>query len=222
MHNSNILLADFTEGDFKTTIGFPHPTQRTIMPVVALSGTCLRPLGTCFAVSNNGLLLTARHVIEEALAPSRLPDGGVVDCWSVGVIYVAESESNGSVEDLIGGFLPVSLIYTHESLDIAVMLVPLPVDTRVNEPLRMPCLQLSPGLPKVGSLSFAVVYHAMEWECTERTHQIFQSYSASRGAVQAIHFPVRDRAVLPFPCFEVAARYDQGMSGAPVLNLAVV
>lgn len=38
------------------------------------------------------------------------------------------------------------------------------------------------------------------------------------GRVGAVHDPRRDAVMLPFPCYEVGARFDAGMSGGPVFD----
>jgi len=42
--------------------------------------------------------------------------------------------------------------------------------------------------------------------------------AATVGEVKAIHHERRDSVCLPFPCFQVNARFDGGMSGGPVFN----
>ena len=71
------LVANFADADFVTISSFPHPTQMTVMPVVAMKGDYVRAVGTCFAISSQGLVLTARHVIEDALEIDA--EGGMVD-----------------------------------------------------------------------------------------------------------------------------------------------
>ena len=81
-------LADFADEDFVTIRSFPHMTQMTVMPVVAMKGDNVRAVGTCFAISSQGLVLTARHVIEDALkiggggkmAEPRHVDRGALHC----------------------------------------------------------------------------------------------------------------------------------------------
>ena len=38
------------------------------------------------------------------------------------------------------------------------------------------------------------------------------------GIVQEVHHQKRDGVRLPFPCFQTNARFDGGMSGAPIFN----
>lgn len=216
-HPQTHLIADFSNGDFPTVQSFPHPIQTSVMPVVAYRGRDFIPLGTCFAISNHGLALTARHVIEEFEAIAASGDGP--DPWWIGALYAAHPAPHHDVPDLLGGILPAHKIHLNDSLDIAVIHLHLPIDTVTNETLRVPALKISPGLPKVGSRCFAVGYHSMEWkDCSNADAQVFQKFSASRGEIRQLHSPRRDAAVLNFPCFETSARFDGGMSGGPIMG----
>lgn len=218
MKESNLLIADFKDGNFSAIPSFPHPTQRSVMPVVAMKGNTMRPVGTCFAIANQGLVLTARHVIDDALG---LSDGAQWDgeTW-LAVLYAAEPEE-GDDADVLGGPLPVEKVNFFPSFDIAVMHLKLPVRVDTNEPLRMPTHRLSPGIPREGEYCFALGYHSMNWKGSDEglcSIEIRQSYSISRGQIKQVHFPRRDNYSHTFPCFEVSARFDGGMSGGPVIG----
>lgn len=215
------LLADFLNEDFTPITDFPHVTQCSIMPVVAMRGNKFIPMGTCFSISNQGLVLTARHVIDEILA---MNDGekSPADHWWVGALYAAKPEINQeTTTGLTGGILIANKVHFSSSLDIAAIHLNLPVNEDTNKPLRMPAHRLSPAIPDIGSKCLAIGYHSMK--CTipndgVHTHQVIQSYSASRGQIEEIHFPHRDLSNLTFPCFQVSMRLDAGMSGGPVIN----
>ncbi|MDQ0392231.1 trypsin-like peptidase domain-containing protein [Labrys monachus] len=103
-------------------------------------------------------------------------------------------------------------------LDIAAVQLCLPIDQRNGKPIRMPANKLGLGLPRVGETCFALGYHAMTWGGDEQLHQVHQNFAASRGIIEELHVPTRDRHSLNFPCFRTSARYDGGMSGGPVLG----
>src|SRR5690606_33609725 len=100
MDDALTLIADFSAGEFVKIPTFPHPTQKSVMPVVAVKDDQIRPLGTCFAISNHGLVLTARHVIDDAIEIEARSDG-----WWVGVIYVSEPTPEDDIPDLLGGII---------------------------------------------------------------------------------------------------------------------
>ena len=58
----------------------------------------------------------------------------------------------------------------------------------------------------------------MKSETLINIHTIEQSFSASSGVIEEIHFPCRDKALLNFPCFRTSSRFDSGMSGAPIIG----
>jgi S1-C subfamily serine protease len=213
-------VADFSDDNFATISGFPHLTQMSVMPIVAYHKDEIRPLGTCFAISNHGIVLTARHVIDEAL--SIVPELGKMqpaDGWWVGALYAAEPLPHDTSGNLNGGILPARTVNFQNELDIAAIHLNLPTNTITNELLRMPALRLSPGLPKKGENCFAMGYHAMT--CDKgivSAHSLTQSYSSSKGTINEIYLPRRDSSMLRFPCFETTSRFDGGMSGGPIIG----
>lgn len=219
---------DFSKSNFPTVKGFPHLTQQAVMPLVAFREGDVRPLGTCFNISPHGLVLTARHVVDEALQighwKGETPytyDGE----WWLGAIYVREPLPGENVDGLFGGLLPARKAYLRDDLDIAVLSLNLPVNQNTGEYLHLPQLRLSPGLPMLGSECFGLGYHSMKSHSrsnpsglTKYVVEHSQSYSATRGIIEEVHFPKRDSANLHFPCFRTSARFDGGMSGGPVMN----
>jgi hypothetical protein len=222
MPSEKTLVTDFSGGPFAQVPGQPNPIQETVMPVVAMRGDEIMVLGTAFAISSHGLMLTARHVVDEAygLVNGR---GSADNEVGLGVLYVSTERHDDDPTRLVGGIFPIHTTNFNPFLDIAVMCVNLPVDTRTDERISIPALTLSPEIPAANTDCFALGYHKMN--CSQGgpegcSHTISQSFSASKGTVQNIHFPYRDKSFLSFPCFEVNSRFDAGMSGGPVLNLS--
>lgn len=215
-------LVSFENDNFPTIQPSPHPLQTHVMPVVAYRGNKVRPVGTCFAISNIGLVLTARHVVEEALQIARLGSntgGSPKTEWGLGCVYVSTERSE--TVDFVGGIIPARKVHCINSLDIAVMHLNVPVKGAKEEKLLLPALVLSPGLPKPGQTCFGLGYHSMRWdshETSESTYSVFQKYSASQGLIESVHFPARDSFMLTFPCFRTSARFDKGMSGGPIIG----
>lgn len=213
----------FTAGDF-VDVGF-HLIQRGVMALVWQRDGELTPLGTCFAITGDGLCLTARHVIEEAFS-SQSPATDVQSLqWNEGALYALyiAPAPPGHPTELEGGPLPVDFVYLNPGVDVAMIKLRLPKHTVTGEWLPIGVLRLRMALPKPGDLAFAFGYHAMRSEKLDSDGPAYsqcQTLSASKGTVEEVHFGGRDRAFLPFPCFRVSSRYDGGMSGGPVMNEA--
>ena len=223
MNMTSQLVASFQEGDFATIRPFPHPTQRSIMPVVAMKGQYLRGVGTCFAISSQGLVMTARHVVEDALG---IDDQGMkMDSdQGIGAVYIAEPGPKDiediDAQDLTGGPLTANKIYYSRDHDIALMILNLPTHGATGKRLQMPQLKLGMQVPKKGATCVGLGYHAMDWKQATgaHTHEVAQSYSASQGIVSRVHFPKRDSMLMNYPCFQTDCKIVGGMSGGPIID----
>lgn len=204
-------LADFTDGDFAVVGPFPHHTQMSVMPVMAVRDDHVRAVGTCFSISSQGLVLTARHVIADALrfaddSPKWPNDTGI------SVLWIGGGEA--------GGLLPVSKVFVSDP-DVAVMYIRSPTHRDTGKPVRMPALILGTRVPKVGEPCVGIGYHTMEWQLASdgiHTHNINQRYSASRGHVREVHIAGRDSSLMTFPCFRTDCKIVGGMSGGPIID----
>src|SRR6266496_2615994 len=94
--------------------------QTSIFPVVLIAENRMRSIGTCFAISNHGLCMTAKHVIDDV--PSIPSDGdgphAVVD-GTLGILYIALPDDDAKAQgvDLLGGFMPMTTAYTISGID---------------------------------------------------------------------------------------------------------
>ena len=209
------LIADFNEANFVAIQPFPHSTQKTIMPVVAMKGDHVRAVGTCFAISSQGLVLTARHVIEDALSIDA--NGEMTDLeMEIGAVYAADTGE----DDLLGGPLPASKVHFTSDMDLALMQLNLPINRESGERLHMPALRLGTRIPQVGEKCVGIGYHAMDWQRAtgSHTHLVEQKYAASQGRVAKVHVEKRDDFLLNFPCFQTDCEIVGGMSGGPVIE----
>jgi hypothetical protein len=203
----------FTEGDFPP-LNFPHPSQSFVMAVVHYRDKKVRCLGTCFSISGRGLIVTARHVVEEV---TKIHASAPSDEFC-GVLCICPEPTPERPTNSAGGVLPILDVWTNPFLDIALMLVELPVHNETKEFLPMGMMSLSPGIPNTGLPCIGLGYTSIDWEAgTVDMPKISQSYNATRGTLEEIHFPRRDQR-LDFPCFLTDARYDLGMSGGPIIS----
>jgi len=213
----------FEKDNFPTIQKFPHPMQKTIMCVVAYRENEIIPLGTCFAITNDGLVMTAKHVIEEEFNTWKRDTSEHDKPWSIGAIYLSSDTPENHEADLLGGILTAQRVHFNNHHDIALMHLGLPINTQTGKLLSMPVTALSPGIPEINQHCFGIGYHSMVWNKKvniDKTFEVNQSFSASRGIIEEIHYPCLDNtcAYLNFPCFRTSARFDPGMSGGPLLN----
>jgi hypothetical protein len=213
--SSNEFVIPFGEGDFPL-LKFPHPSQAFVMAVVHHRDKKVRALGTCFSISNRGLVVTARHVVEEvARIHSSTPNESDEFC---GVLCICPEPMPGLPANFVGGVLPIANVWTNNLLDIALMLVELPVHKETKEFLPLGAIALSPGIPDTGQLCIGMGYTSIDWQVSKaELPEISQSFNATRGMLEEIHFPGRDQR-LNFPCFLTNARFDLGMSGGPIVS----
>ncbi len=141
-------------------------------------------------------------------------DGGA----EIGVLYTAP-ETPPDMEHHLGGILPISRLNYHKEIDIALLQVSLMEWN--GEPVTLPALRLSPGLPEVGDVTFTFGY--THWSAVVRNEAHLHidaelMVRASRGFIQEVYPLRRDNSMLTFPCFRLDARYDSGMSGGPVFS----
>jgi hypothetical protein len=220
--NNKGLLADFSQGNFVDVPGPPHLVQSSVMPICALeNGVPTRIVGTCFAVTNDGLALTARHVVDEALGRQR-GDSTFDQGKYLAAIYCSPDDQgadNGG--NLLGGLLPIRMCELNDDLDICLIHLHLPRNTVTGSLLRVPVTRLATGLPAVGSTCIALGYRASALSIQGENANVIhldQRFSVTRGLIKEVHYPRRDSSNLHFPCVQIEARFDGGMSGGPVLN----
>lgn len=216
-HNERVIV-DFSSGDFVSAPDF-GPLTRSVMPLIHMQNGIARAVGTCFAISNDGLCLTACHVVDEALprplrcnVPNTEADG-----WLY-ALYASDEPHDENPDQFVGGLLPAHKVHTIGSLDIAAVQLELPRNSKTGELLRMPAskIGLAPPLPQLKCIAFG--YHTMEWSGADPNFRVSHLFYCSQGAVEEIHIPRRDAVMAPFPCFRTSARYDAGMSGGPVIG----
>lgn len=174
--------------------------------VVDFNSDAPKVIGSCTAI--NGLLaLTAKHVVEDyvqdtahTLDAIQIIDGKHYIVWSV-----------------TGG-------WSHPFTDLALLRLATPPgvsDTSlVIEPKG---LLVDPFHPLVGQRVAAFGYHSSRVEVSRNPNgsrhiDVRDEPTVSVGLVRAVHPQGRDRVVAPFPCYQVEARYDAGMSGGPVFD----
>lgn len=201
-----------------------HVSQSTIMQLVHVRDGVIRPLGTCFGITNDGLCMTARHVVDDGL---KLIEPGpqhvqlTENHGYIAAMYLS-SEPNPDTGGLMGGLLPMHKIYTVNGTDIALVMLNLPTNTETGKRIFFPSQRLRLSPPGVGEMFFGIGYRRMAWTpgALPKNYDVDYKYSATKGEVEELHPGGRDRFMLPHPCFRTSARLDGGMSGGPLVDHA--
>jgi hypothetical protein len=188
------------------------PITKVVIPLVASFGSDFYPSGTACIIAP-WLAITARHVVEdhfERFADGRAPNN-VEEASHRTLTYVAP----GGGQPIIPLF--VQRTWYLQPYDIAVLHLVPASEMNTNHVWDTPRLSLLP--PRPGSQIAAFGYPNSRFDVlgTEH-HELKMDATTTTGTVLEVHHEYRDTARLPFPCFRTNARFDGGMSGAPVFN----
>jgi hypothetical protein len=178
-------------------------------------GNSLLPLGSGFFVAPF-LVLTARHVIDEI---SKQFHGchihEIVGDMKFGIDFSIQHARHGLMKWAVMGYG-----YT-PTIDVVALWVELrePAQLPVDFAWELPTLSLAQA--RVGQKIIALGYPHSTRLLDEKGHaKVSLNPHESFGTIAAIHKLSRDRAMLPYPCFEANAATKGGMSGGPVFSSA--
>ncbi len=212
-------------GDFDPVPKFGARIQQQVMPILSIADGQLVGHGTGFMIAPDGLMITAKHVIQDAWSKRVRKinkQGHFSDHCDSYALYVTNERHSDDEKMHFGGLLPIDKAWFKEELDIAYCwLRPL---TQNGERIRFPACQLSPGIPKVDERIIGFGYYKMEGRELQQdtSGDLLAHYSQntahSAGRIIAVFPERRDSGMLNFPCFHTDARFDHGMSGGPVWN----
>jgi hypothetical protein len=205
---------------------FPDFVQRTVMPVLTIANENLVAVGTCFAVTSDGLVMTAAHVIHEAVKRGTKvegPNGGFDYELELYAVYVTDHQHPDNRIQYVGGVLPIRKVWHSKELDLCFCRLGSPYGDGGWMP-KLPIFRLSPGLPKVGGTILGIGYYDMKGNVGQKNADghievvYSQSSAYTQGRIAEIHPIQRDSGMLTFPCFRTDARFDPGMSGGPIID----
>jgi hypothetical protein len=192
----------------------------SVVPVAEIEDDTITALGSAFFISNLGLLITARHVVDEAIRKDR-PEGRSAGRPGHHYVIVVPRNSSDTPLEVIG--LPVQQIgFDSTTSDVAV----LRVDMNQFPDDLLPHLRpwpLAHVRPEPGEECTIYGYGAMlvgePIDVSDVTRiNWMQQLDTSRGPVGDVFPGGRDSGLAPHPCFEVRTVVRGGMSGGPAFT----
>jgi hypothetical protein len=200
-------------------------TITTVVPVAEIArGTGLvgtvRAIGTAFFVSKLGLLVTARHVVDEMVS-DEAPEGrfnGPPGHALVIMVPLQPSDAPTAVKTV-----PVQQV----SLDMGVSDVAvLRVDMNEFPQAVLPYLQPWPLAyirPTIGEGCQVIGYDKLAVDEVDTSGETptaawSQQLTPQHGLVRELHASGRDNTLAPQPCFATTMETSGGMSGGPVFT----
>lgn len=174
--------------------------------------------GTAF-VLRPSLLVTARHVLEEFIKRSKKTEDSnelELTFWAIQIEWIGE-QFNYNIWQVVKS-------YSSLHSDLALLHI-VPYNDTAGKYKHWKILPVTLEPPEIGEQVIGFGFHNMSFEGSvilesgKLEHLNMNSNSSSsRGNVSAVFMEKRDAVMLPFPCFEVDARFDPGMSGGLVIN----
>jgi hypothetical protein len=184
--------------------------------VVEFDGWKLFVVGTATLIAGH-LAITARHVLEHVVRTYGAKQNSTnleIDGYEIKLYQV-----------LPGPLYRIWRVHTAWpcATDIAVLHLGLDRATLPDEKVmwKQPRLRALP--PPVGQKVVAFGYRESKINVTEGTDgqhhiELNDRPTTSIGTIRQVYPSGRDAVLLPFPCFEIEARFDPGMSGGMVID----
>jgi len=202
--------------------------RQTVLPIIAMSKNNVIPLGTGFSITNSGLIMTARHVIEDFIDRREIRNcNEPVENFGLFAIYESDIKNEStklSSDCYVGGPIRIIKTYASAGLDIALCQLQLKQKIGTGEALRFPIVRLNLDIPKNGMKILGVGY------CKSKVlkdnyikkgkHRIrFLNYSHNLVTTggEIVEY-IKFQGCRRFPTFLTTARFDSGMSGGPIFR----
>jgi hypothetical protein len=185
--------------------------------VVELPNWQLAVVGTATLICGH-LAVTARHVLEYAMqtfGTGRKKDDGIeIDGYEIKLYEVLPGPVYRLWRVATAWVCDTDIVLLHLGLDRATL-----PDEKIN--WKQPRLRVLP--PPVGQAVVAFGYRESQITVTlganDQHHIVLNDRpTTSIGIVRQVYPAGRDAVMLPFPCYEIEARFDPGMSGGMVID----
>jgi hypothetical protein len=194
-----------------------------ILSLAAYADGCLYPCGTAFLVGKS-LALTAAHVLDHPF-DRRIVDVDRLGFQGFGVVAFQVINRGATPLEwrvVSMGRYPSLADDNDRPLDIGFLtLKPFGDLVTEIEDHRRWFFQMNIATPRVGMRVAAYGFSNLRLEQNQDEpfeYALTHSFRRVDATITAIHFPMRDGACMPYPCFEVDAVFEPGMSGGPVFK----
>lgn len=182
-----------------------------VMPILGVVNESYALLGTCFAISRTGLVVTAKHVLNDVLG-----EGWERTSTPEGLVYVLMERSDIEPPEpgaISGAKLPVKEVCPSLDSDLAVLKVKVP--RYGGSHILLSRLRLGMKPPSAGQTCCTIGFPKME--LTEEDGAIIyeRPMTASAGEISDIFLEGCGER-LRFPLFRCTAGGYGGLSGGPV------
>ncbi|GMQ79288.1 MAG: hypothetical protein BMS9Abin02_1863 [Anaerolineae bacterium] len=197
--------SDIRSFSVRSDVGAHADPNQAIAPVVAqdLEGGQFRFVGTAFFIMVNGLIVTAKHILDDVRE-----DGKVVG--PIGIIHFI-GKNTFYIRN-------IKKSYEYPNSDVTLALLDQPRHKVTGEPLLNKVLTLNLYEANTGDRVFTYAYPKTSVDIKEKQH-VFRIVPSIYEGTLVTEFPEgRDSTMLPNPCWKTDMHIHGGASGGPVFN----
>ncbi|SNS25223.1 Trypsin-like peptidase domain-containing protein [Azospirillum sp. RU38E] len=173
--------------------------KNSVFPVLVLVGSDFKLLGTAFSITDNGIYICARHVVNEISEQGGIP------------VICNFMDSNNYV------MRPILNVVSHDIADICVL-----VGENMAHPqkglLKNHALKLKFSCQAMGKNIWTFSYPDSQIKQANGKTMMDFKPNIYRGTLEDFHSIGRDRVMLPFPCYRGTINLAGGTSGGPVFD----
>lgn len=167
--------------------------------------------GTAVSIASR-LAITAKHVIydfERKYGRFKYEGTTGESSFSLQAVQILSNGTQGALWD-------VRKVTLCGHTDVAILFLTPKNKVAQQSDFLSPAVQLMP--PAIGETLTAFGYRRSKAEVSDDKIEWLVDPVTSHGVVKEVHGEKRDSSMLSFPCFQIDAQYDGGMSGGPVIN----